>query len=761
MLIIIVSFLSNKIYAQPSGEITGKVVDKLSQQPLIDATVSVIQNEKVLEVIKTDINGSFKISYIPVSSYTLRFNLIGYVPLLIDNIVVRSGSPVNVLADLNIISTDEIIVREERFSTPTDISNSYKSLYYEEIRSSPGGFEDVGRVLQTLPGVSFVNDGRNDLIVRGGSPSENLFLIDNTVVPNINHFGSQGATGGPISIINLNLVREVDFITGGFSARYGDKLSSVLLIKLREGNREKFFGDINLSATGFGGVFEGPLGSRRQGAWLFSIKRSYFDLIFNALSLGFIPEYTSIELKAVYDLNKKNMLTLNAIGNIDKVRFNNDDLENLQDNENYLKNNQKGYVNSYELKSILSKKSFAIINFARTFNSFDYSARDSLFTEVFKNRSKEGEINLKTEYFLLPSLSTQLQFGGGWRFVHFTNDIKQDQDTSFYINPLTSNAYILPSLNISADNSTVKAFIYTQVTQTLFNRLKLNVGIRYDYFKFINDKNYFSPRASLTIPLTKVFNVSFAYGIFYQSPSYIWLIANDQNRDLKNIRSDHYIAGVEFFFSSDLRMTLETYYKKYSNYPTSSSRPFIILSNNGGNFEQKDEFGLEPLVSAGTGFSRGIEFFLQKALTANFYGIINFSLFEAKYKALDGVERESDFNNKFLLTILGGYKFGSGWEASAKFRLAGGRPYTPINPLNGERIVSQYNTARLPDFYRVDMRVDKRWNFKSWSLTTYIDIQNVLNRENITDKDWNKYGNYIEEKETIGILPSIGINVQF
>lgn len=762
--ILLILYLFNipfELTAQSPGEINGKVLDASNQQPLSDVSVTVIQKDKVITGASTDESGKFFINDIGTGEYSIRFVLSGYKSLVKDNIIVNSGMPTEILAEMNIIATEEIEVYEERFTQPVDISNSAKNLQYEELRRAPGGFEDIGRVVQNLPGVSFVNDGRNDLLVRGGGPSENLFIVDNTFVPNINHFGSQGTTGGPISIINLEFVREADFITGGFPAKYGDKLSSVLEIKQREGRRDGFHSDLNLSGTGFGAVLEGPLGNTKNGSWLFSARRSYLDFIFNASGFGFVPAYSSAQLKVVYDIGKSNTITVNAIGNNDYVNFNNDTEEKKQDNQTILDNDQWGYVNSYELKSLLSKKSYSLINLGRTFTKFNYSGQDSSYNEVFRNNSKEGETTLKGDYVISPSAGMQIQTGAGWKFVNFENNILQDTDTTYYVDQETGSRYIIPAAEIETNTHTDKAFAYVQFSNLLFDKLKLNLGLRYDYFDYINNKNYVSPRASVKYSFTNKFNLSFAYGIYYQSPSYIWLAGNETNRNLKDIKADHYIAGMEYLFSGDFRVTLEAYYKNYDYYPASTVRPFVILSNEGGNFEEQGGFGIEPLVSAGTGFTRGIELFMQKALTSNFYGTLNLSLFEAKYKALDGIERISNFDNKYIFTLTGGYRFGGSWEAGMKIRLAGGRPYTPINPANGTMLVSEYNTARLPAYRRIDVRVDKRWNFKSWTLVTYIDIQNLFNKKNITDYNWNKYTMEIESNESIGILPTVGVNVMF
>jgi hypothetical protein len=500
---------------------------------------------------------------------------------------------------------------------------------------------------------------------------------------------------------------------------------------------------------------------KRKGSWFLSARKSYLDFIFKASGFGFIPEYSAAQFKVVYDFDEKNSITVNGIGNLDKVTFNNDEEENRQDNENILKNNQSGYVNSYEWRTILSKKSFALFNLGRNFTKFDYSGRDALFNEIFTNKSNEGETALKAEYFLTPGPNTQIQTGGSFRFVNFTNEIYQQQDTSFIIDPETGMGYVLPEINIDENTNTNKAYLFAQVSQNIYKGIKLNLGLRYDYFEYLNDKNYLAPRASVLFPVNKKFNLSFAYGIFYQSPAYVWLTANEQNRNLKDIKADHYVAGMEYFVTDDVRMTLEAYYKDYSDYPVSTERPYLILGNNGGNFEKSDEFGLEPLVSAGTGYAKGIEFFLQKALTDNFYGLINFSLFDVKYKALDGIERQSTFNNQYLFTISGGYKFAKVYEAAAKFRLAGGRPYTPINPDDGSQLVSEYNSARLPDYSRLDIRLDRKFNFDKWTLVAYFDIQNVLNQKNVTDYEWNIYTRSIEEDESIGVLPTIGINAIF
>jgi len=746
------------IYAQEKGGISGKVVDKINQQPVIGAVVEIIGlNLKT----GTDDNGFFYFESVSQGKYSFRFSSIGYQNLVIDNISVNSGVIEDVLAEMSIVETDEIVVEDERFTKPGDISSSFKNLTFEEIRSTPGGFEDIGRVVQTLPGVSFVNDGRNDLIVRGGAPTENLFLVDNSYVPNINHFGSQGATGGPTSIINLDFIRDVNFITGGFSAKYGDKLSSVLEIKQREGSRLKFMGNIDLSATGFGAVIEGPIGSDRKGSWLVSAKRSYLDFIFNAAGFGFVPEYYAFQGKGVYDLSKNNILTLNIISNVDKVKFNNEDEEDRQDNSLLLDNDQWGYVVGAEWKSLLSSKSYSTLNLTRTFTNYNYSGKDVNGVEYFKNISKEGETGLKGEYNLQAIKTGQLTVGFEGKLVNFRNEIVKEQDTLYFINPETGSRYILDAVNLNSDEYSYKASAFAQWTQFVASRLKFNFGIRYDYFDYIEKNGYLSPRASAQLNLVHDLYLNMSYGIFYQSPSYIWLVSNTGNQNLEDIRADHYIGGLEYIFMPDLKASVEVYYKKYNKYPVSTVRPYFILSNNGGNFENENNFGLEPLISDGTGYANGIEFFIQKTFSNNYYFNLNLSIYRAKYTSLDNVERNSDFENRVLFTTFGGYQFNNGWTLGGKFRFVGGRPYTPINPIDGTQLVPEYNIARLPDYYSLDVRVEKKWSFSAWTLITYIDIQNITNRKNVSGYQWNEFTKTIDTNESIGVLPTIGINAMF
>ena len=281
-------------YAQSKGSITGKVIDQISNESLPGVNI-IISGSSI--GTSTNLNGEFTILNLDIGTYQLTASFIGYNTVTLSDIVVNSAKPASVTIKMSesVIELEGVTVSADFFENlPTEVS-SVKKFSYEEIRRSPGGFEDVIRALSVLPGVARQSAGRNDLIVRGGAPSENLYIVDGFVVPNINHFGSQGSTGGPLSLINLDYVGETTFSTGGFQVNYGDKLSSVLQIDLREGRKDRLGGKALVSATQFGLNLEGPIGEKSD--FIFSIRRSYLDFIFNAAGFNFVPEYYDLLAK--------------------------------------------------------------------------------------------------------------------------------------------------------------------------------------------------------------------------------------------------------------------------------------------------------------------------------------------------------------------------------------------------------------------------------------------------------------------------------
>lgn len=747
--------LSNSIIAQNlTGNLYGRIYDASTKQPIPFANVIVIGTNNGAA---TDVEGYYRISNLPVNTYQVRASVVGYNAITKTDIVIQTGKPTEANFELvpQTIELEDVTVTSDYFRKDPLEVNSIRNFSYEEIRRSPGGFEDVIRALSVLPGVAQADAGRNDLIVRGGAPSENLYLIDGIEVPNINHFGTQGATGGPLSYVNLDFVRETSFSTGGFSAPYGDKLSSVLDIKLRDGREDKLGGKATVSASQLGLNLEGPITNKSD--FIFSARRSYLDFIFKAANFSFVPEYYDVLFKADFNPHSQDAFSFLFISAFDNVKFFNDDADQRFDNSRILGTDQVQYVAGFTYRHLF-KDGFFNIALSRNYVDYDSRQSDSLLNPFFINKSKEEENSLRADLVFKLSKSSEINFGGTAKLIEADYDI-------LFPNFVTSFGDTLPLTSLNTQNNYTKFGIYTNYNAFLFDKLTANFGVRADIFTALKNKTYFSPRFSISYALTNLTNINFSTGIYHQSPSYIWLEAFESNRDLKMIKVNQYVLGFDQRISTDALLKVEAFYKDYNNYPTSTIRPYLVLANTGAGFAGSDDnfssFGLEPLVDAGFGKARGIELSVQKKLSdIPYYGIFSFTYSKSDYTSLDGIERSGSYDQNWIINLSGGYKFNEFWEISSKFRFASGKPFTSFN-FNGTQSIANYNTARMKSAHSLDVRVDRRWYFSGWTLITYIDIQNIYNQKNTSGIRWDPREMRTDESSSIGILPSIGISAEF
>lgn len=755
---IIVAFVfcsSSIILAQQSpqkGSITGKVYDARTREPLSGANVTVVGT--TLGAV-TDGDGRFVIPRVPPGVYRVRVSVLGYTPLVKTDIVITMAKPVEIDLPLNEaqLELEQVEVTAEYFPNLPDTPLSTQLQSSEEIRRLPGGLEDVVRAISILPGVAQVEPARNDLIVRGGAPSENLFVIDNIEVPNINHYGTQGGSGGPISYVNLDFVQGTSFSTGGFGVRYGDKLSSVLMIDLREGRRDRLGGKGTISASQFGLSLEGPF--EEQGTFTLSARRSYLDFIFKAAGFAFVPEYWDFLGKANYHIGKDDQINVLGIGILDVVKLFNETPEKRYDNSRILTNDQNQFVGGVSWRHLF-RSGFSTITLSQTYADFHFRQNDTLIDPIFNNNSIEDEWSLGTDVVWQVRKGIEFTAGLFGKLIQFKSDVM--------LQPFWTNYGQQISAHVHYDTIAWKGAAYGQITNT-FERLRLTFGGRVDYFDLIRNKFVASLRSSLGYAVTPTTNVHASFGQYHQAPSYIWLVANPMNRQLSYISVDQYILGVDHLFSADLKVSLEAYYKRYYDYPASLTRPFLVLANTGTGFGGSDDgfasFGLDPLISDGEGESRGFEFFLQKKLSEiPIYGTVSVSYSETRFKALDQISRPGNFDQPWIINFGGGYVFDEQWEASAKFRFATGRPYTPYNP-GGTQSITRYNSERLSPNHSLDLRVDRRWMFERWTLVLFIDIQNVYDRKPLDIPRYNERTGREEQIQTIGILPSVGISAEF
>ena len=747
--------LGNVLFGQETkqtGTVTGTVFDMVTNEPLVGVNVLVVGTTLGAS---TDVNGTFRIDRAPIGTLALRISAVGYMPFTQTDVVVAVAKPTELsipLTDAG-IQVDAVQVTATYFQKIPDTPLSTLTQSNEEIRRLPGGLEDVVRAISILPGVAQVQAGRNDLIVRGGAPSENLFVIDNIEVPNINHFGTQGSSGGPLSFVNLDFVERTTFSTGGFGVRYGDKLSSVLSINLRDGRKDHLGGKATISASQFGINLEGPL--EQSGDFIFSARRSYLDFIFKAAGFGFVPEYWDFLGKAHYHFGTSDQLTVLGIAALDKVKFFNGTEKQRIDNARILGSSQNEVVTGASWQHLFGN-GFSTITVGETYSDFRYGQSDSLLVPIFKNNSIERETSVRGEILFHATKSTELTIGILGKMPRFSSDI--------VLRPFVTSFGDSLGINASYETSGLKGAVYSQVSQDIgFGRM--TVGGRVDYCSLIDQKIALSPRFSLTVPITNTMNLNTSAGEYYQAPSYIWLAANPLNRGLKFIEARQYVLGVDHLLWPDTRVSIEGYVKDYSNYPASLLRQYLVLANTGAGFGGSEEgfasFGLDPLVSRGTGQSRGIEFLAQKKLSEiACYGTLSVSYNISEFKPLDGGIRASNWDQRWILNLGGGYIFDDAWECSAKFRYLTGRPYTPFNP-NGSQDPALYNTVRVEPNHSLDIRVDRRWAFEKWTLVAYIDIQNVYNRKPVDVPRYNPETRRAEQNSSIGLLPSIGISAEF
>jgi len=739
------------VFAQPKGSIQGKISDAETGEAIIGANVII---ESTTLGTASDLDGRFLIDNVTVGNYQIRVDYIGYASRIVTDLVVKASRPTVVSVDLQetLIELEAAIVTAEYFTKSQDTPTSTQVQSQEEIRRLPGGFEDVIRAVSILPGVAQADGGRNDLIVRGGAPSENLYLVEGIEIPNINHFGTQGASGGPQSYINLDFVDETSFSTGGFSVKYGDRLSSILDISLREGLNSQLATKATISASQFGLNAEGPMTG--NGNFLFSARRSYLDFLFKAAGFGFVPEYWDFLFKATYKLNATDQITLLGISALDNVKWFNETLEQRNSNSQVLGSDQQQFVFGVNYQHVMSK-GLLKANLSQVRVSFDFLQRDADLAPIFQNTSTDINTSLKTD--LSWKFNKNFRYSGGVKLsrVDFSSDLLLQQD----------DVPGVGSLSIDSELTEV-GYISGGYSQLSYRQLRFNttLGVRVDHSSFLETEPVLSPRLSTSYNLTGEVTLTASLGRYNQYPSTIWLVSNPLNRSLDPIQADQLVLGMEYLWRDDTKLRLEAYSKDYNNYPVSLIRPYLVMVNTGAGFGGSSEgfasFGVDPLSNDGVGWARGMELFVQKKMSeVPCYGTASLSYNQSVFTALDGIERPGSFDQTWIMNVGGGYVFNEKWEFSTKFRYATGKPYTPLDA-TGTQLLDQYNGLRLVANHNLDVRLDRRWSSNGWDLVTYIDIQNVYNRKPVSAPVFDRNTGEIVETQSLGILPTIGITAE-
>ncbi|ACF12583.1 TonB-dependent receptor plug [Chloroherpeton thalassium ATCC 35110] len=745
---------SPAVHAQDAGIIEGSVIDRDTQQPIIGARIEVLGT--TLGAI-ADMNGQFFIEGLQSGTYRLKATAVDYQPIVKSDIAVGSAQSVKLVVEMQIdaYQAGEIVVTATQlFNKAEDVKVSSNELSQEEIRRSPGSAEDVSRMVQALPGVATAADSRNDLIVRGGSPIENFIMIDGIEVPNINHFGTQGASGGPIGMINVDFLQEVTFSAGGFPVKYGDRLSSIMDIQYRDGDKNKLTGKFDLGLAGAGFIVEGPI-QKGKSSYIVSARKSYLDLLLSSTGLTAVPNYTNFNLKATYELSPTHKLAVIGLGGIDRIEFKGAEDEDDPSND-HIEYDAWQSVIGLSHKWLAGKQTYVQTSLSQ--NNYHYGIDvDSAGTSEFSNNSLDSEVLLRSDLSHRFSPADLFELGLQLCYLRTNNDIFQNSWIDYF-------SVQHETLHIDKLTEAFKLGFYTQYTKTFYRRFSLTGGLRYDYFNYLNDPHAISPRASLSIDLQQNLKLNFAYGLYRQAVPLIWLIGDEANKNLKYIKATHAIAGVEYYPMEDVKVTVEVFNKNYDDYPASVANPQVSYATVGTEYGL---LGMEALESASTGYARGIEFFVQKKLTQTLYGLVNYAYSQIRFKALDGVERPSSFDYRHMFTIMLGYKFSNTLELSGKWRYTSGKPYTPVDleastALNQLQLdFSKVNAYRFAAYHRLDIRIDKRYEFDGWNLVAFIDFENLYNRKNIDQLQWDEKKKRVDTVYQWSFLPAGGIKVEF
>ena len=729
--------LLTTVSAQPTHRIKGTVIDKASRQPLefINVLVLGLGRGGV-----TDAEGHFNIGEVPPGIYRLQASAVGYKTILTPEYIVSTKDlTIQIETEENLTELEGVTVTASPFRRDPESPVGLRIIGLQEIEKSPGANRDISRIVQSYPGVAFSPAGyRNDLIVRGGSPSENRFYLDGVEIPNINHFSTQGASGGPVGIINADLIREVNFYTGASPTDRGNAMSSVLDFKLRDGDMERNSLKATLGASEVSLASNGHIG--KKTSYLVSVRQSYLQFLFDMLGLPFLPTFTDAQFKLKTRFNANNELTILGLGGIDNMKLNTKlDGEKAEYILSYLPKIQQetftlGAVYRHyagiHVQSVVVSHSYLNNRNTKYLNN-DESSADNL---SLKLRSVEQETK-----FRIKNTSTF----GNWK-INFGANL----DYSQYTNTTFQRVYIDEGRTF--DYHTYLGMwrwgIFGTINYaTTDERFTASLGVRTDANNFSSGMkgmgDQLSPRLSLSYRLTDGLYLSGNAGLYYQLPPYTGLGFKDNNgawvnKYLRYMSVSQESLGLSWHPGNTFELSAEGFYKQYDKIPFSIADgiPLACKGNDYG------VIGNEALSSTAQGRAYGIEILMKWLIAKKLNLASSFTLFKSEYRNNKQSEYiASAWDNRYIFNMSGTYNFPHNWSLGMKISCIGGAPYTPYDVEKSSLVTAwnaqgrpyydytKYNTGRLPAFSQLDVRVDKTFYLKRCMLGFYIDLQNVTN----------------------------------
>ena len=760
--------------------VRGKVIDKNSRKPVAYANVTVTGLPG--KGASTDSLGVFRIEQVPPGIYRFEATCIGYVTAYSPEYIVSASTPfieIEMEEDANLLTA--VVVTPSPFRRSIESPVSMRVIGLQEIEKSPGANRDISRIVRAYPGVSFSPAGyRNDLIVRGGSPSENRFYMDGIEIPNINHFATQGASGGPVSIVNADLVREITFYTGAFPANRSGALSSVLDFRLRDGNPDKQTFKATLGASEVSLSGSGHFNDRTT--YLFSVRQSYLHLLFKALGLPFLPNFIDGQFKIKTRLTEHDELTVLALTGIDKMKLNTD--EKGEDAEYLLSYLPTIHQETFTVGAVY--RHYAGKHTQSVTLSHNYLNNRNL---KYRNNDDSSEDNLTLRLRSVEQKTTAL-FENRTRLGQWTLKEGAELTNSGYTNNTDSPFSLYKtSLNIIGWGA-----FFSSDYSTRDNRFTLSAGIRVDGNNYNRGMKQLckqlSPRLSASYKLSEQWILNGSAGLYHQLPPYTALGYKNNdgtylNKALKYMRVMESSIGADWHLHDRIMISAEGFFKRYNRIPLSlqDNIPLACKGNDYG------VVGNEPLASTADGRAYGLETMFRWQVSGRFNLVSSFTLYKSEYRNHSGDDYiPSAWDNRFILNMSGTYNLPKRWSIGGKVSYIGGAPYTPYDEDKSSLVqawdakgqpyydYSLYNTGRLPDFAQLDVRVDKSFYFRRCMVGLYLDLQNVtgskLKQPDVimstgvienpaAPASEQRYKMKYLKQESGTLLPTLGVTVEF
>lgn len=764
------------------------MIDKFSRQPVPNASVTVYG--RTGQGASTDSAGVFCIEHVAPGICQLSVSCVGYKNALSPEYIVSAKLPsVEIELEENTSKLEEVTVTAGSFRRVKNSPVSLQIIGLGEIEKSPGGNRDISRIVRSYPGVSFSPIGyRNDLIVRGGAPSENRFYLDGIEIPNINHFATQGASGGPVSILNADLIREVQFYTGAFPADKGGALSSVMDIRLRDGNADDNSFKATLGASEVSLSGSGHFGGNTT--YLFSVRQSYLQLLFKVLGLPFLPNYIDGQFKIKTRLSDRDEIVLLGLTGIDRMKLNTDEKgEDAEYMLSYLPRiEQQTFTIGAAYKHYAGKNVQTVslgynylANLNLKYRNNDDSSADNLTLDL---SSHEQKVSLRAE---------NRTYGERWAFVEGVEAYYAKYDDNTFQRLYRSGGQVLLRQNTDLGIMGWGAFASARY-KTTDERLTATLGLRFDGCDYSSAMARFwenvSPTLSFSYRVLPQLAVNAAVGMYHELPAYTALGYTDEtgayvNKSLKYMRVVNANLGTEWNISRQVVVSVEGFFKRYSRVPLSvvDGIPLACKGNDYG------VVGNELLVPEADGRAYGVEASMRWQVTGKLTSVASFTFFRSEYRSGSCAEYiASAWDNRFIANVSGTYELPHNWSIGAKLSAIGGSPFTPYDEDKSSLVeawdvqgrpyydYTRYNTGRLDAFAQLDVRVDKNYYFKGWRLGIYLDLQNVtksvlrqpdvLMSTGVVENPEaplaeQRYKMKYIKQESGTLLPTIGLTVEF